>query len=101
MSNIFASNIFLSNSLSPKKTRGTNLRKVEQWFLIEEQKHIQARLLWFAIVSHTFVSTDRLEYELYETFLNIFFWCDLPHLAVFIIFVLFLPSSGPSYPSSF
>jgi hypothetical protein len=28
------------------------------------------------------------------SFLNIF-WCDLPLLAVFIIFVLFLPSSGP------
>jgi hypothetical protein len=35
----------------------------------------------------------------YFFFLNIF-WCDLPLLAVFIIFV-FLPSSGPSYPSSF
>jgi hypothetical protein len=27
---------------------------------------------------------------------KIFFWCDLPLLAVFIIFV-FLPSSGTSY----
>ncbi len=32
---------------------------------------------------------------------NIFFWCDLPHLAVFIIIVNFLPSSGPTFPSSF
>ncbi len=30
-----------------------------------------------------------------------FFWFDLPLLAVYIIFVLFLPSIGPSYPSSF
>jgi len=33
-------------------------------------------------------------------FLNIF-WCDLPHLAVFIISASFLPSSGTSFPSSF
>jgi hypothetical protein len=33
-------------------------------------------------------------------FLNIF-WCDLPLLAVFIIIAVSLPSSGPSYPSSF
>ncbi len=36
-----------------------------------------------------------------SSFKNILFWCDLPLLAVFIIFVLFLPSSGSSYPSSF
>ncbi len=41
------------------------------------------------------------ESNLQNIFLIIFFWCDLPRLAVFIIFVLFLPSSGPSYPSSF
>jgi hypothetical protein len=36
-----------------------------------------------------------------RTFFKYFFWCDLPLLAVFIIFILFLPSSDPSYPSSF
>ncbi len=45
--------------------KDVNLRKVELWFLTEEQKHIQARLLWFAKVYRTIVSTDRLEYELY------------------------------------
>jgi hypothetical protein len=28
-------------------------------------------------------------------------WCDFPLLAVFIIIVVFLLSSGPSYPSSY
>ncbi len=30
----------------------------------------------------------------YGNFYKNIFWCDLPRLAVFIIFVLFLPSSG-------
>ncbi len=34
-------------------------------------------------------------------FFQIYFWCDLPLLAVFIIFCSFLLSSGQFYPSSF
>jgi hypothetical protein len=34
-------------------------------------------------------------------FFLIFFWCDLHLFAVFGIIIVFLPSSGPSYPSSF
>jgi hypothetical protein len=34
-------------------------------------------------------------------FLKYFFWCDLPLLAVFIIIIVFLPSSSPSYSPSF
>ncbi len=38
---------------------------------------------------------------LFKPFYKIFFLRDLPLYAVFIIIVVFLPSSGPSYPSSF
>ncbi len=70
--------------------------------------HVKCSTLFNNLLYEVFVRKERLRdqkknftallNQIQHLFLKIFFWCDLPLLAVFIIFV-FPPSSGP-YPSS-
>ncbi len=81
---------------------------LSSWFTCRRSSVISHTVLlgsvdWSIIMSFSFfVKSSFIDFwtTLYKVFLNIF-WCDLPHWAVFIIFVFFRPSSGRSFPSSF